>query len=54
MAVSSGPFPDLFQETLHSNVRTIGTPGVHFKVNHRPHACFLSAALCSATCERLF
>lgn len=53
VAVSSGPFPDLFPETLHSNVRTIGTPGVHFKVNHRPHTYFLSAALGSATCERL-
>lgn len=53
MAVCSGPFPDMFQEICYSKTRLFGTPDVHFKVNHRPHTYSLSAALCSATCERL-
>lgn len=53
VAVSNGPFLDLLQEIFHSKMRSIGTTGVHFKVNHRPQTYFLSAALCSATCEKL-
>lgn len=51
-AVSSGSFPDLFQEIFQFKVRLIGTPGVHFKISHKK-TYSLSAALCLEICEGL-
>lgn len=51
-AVSHGPLPDLVQEIFQCKARLIRTPGVHFKANHGRQLS-LSAALCSASCERL-